>query len=64
MAADQLGLNAKDNVRHSEISLVLGDLGVHEDLKKQVAELFLKSVQVLLIQRLQYFVGLFKQMFA
>ena len=53
-----------DHIRHSEISLLLGDLSVHEDLKKQIAELFLKSVQVRLIQRLQCFISLLKQMFA
>ena len=64
MAADQLGPNASHYIRHSKIALLLGNLRVHEDLKKQVPEFFLNPAQIRSIERLKHLVRLLKHVLA
>ncbi len=61
VAPDQFGGDAVENVFHGEFPCLLGNRGLEENMKEEIAELGLEVVEAAAVERIDNFIRLFDE---
>jgi tRNA1(Val) A37 N6-methylase TrmN6 len=64
MAAPDFSVHPGDHIRHAKLARLGGNLGVEQNLQQQVAKLLRRVGRIVLVERLERFVGLLEQIAA